>query len=119
MDGRRPEEAVLLGVRGRQGMERWEDPELQVEPSTAQREAEGLQPEPGPEVLAHALAVAGSVVSGAGVLKIGIWVDPLLRLPLWSAVTVARGHGRTMPKPLAQASKELPGIEQAILMPSF
>lgn len=79
VDGRRPEEAVLLGVRGRQGMERWEDPELQVEASTAQREAEGLQPEPGPEVLAHALAVADSVVSGAGVLKIGIWVDSLLR----------------------------------------
>ena len=86
--GRRPEEAVLLEVWGRQGTERWEDPELQVEASTAQQEAEGLQPEPG--VRAHALAVADSVVSGAGVLKIGILVDPLLHLPVRSRVTVAR-----------------------------
>ena len=84
VDGRRPEEAVLLAVRGRQGVERWEPPELEVEALTAQRAAEG-QPQPEPEVLAHALAVADSLgVPVAGVLKIGILVDPLLHLLVWS-----------------------------------
>lgn len=98
VDGRRPEEAVLLAVRGRQGrqgVERWEPPELEVEALTAQRAAEG-QPQPEPEVLAHALAVADSLgVPVAGVLKIGILVDPLL-------------HSSVVGAPVNRASHHMP-----------